>query len=115
MSRRLLSFALAGALALPSIAFAEDAMVVPVKRLTADTALKIAQGAIAECRTKGIQIGVTVVDRDGTVQAVIRDTIAENRADQGLASRRCPRQSWRTSRGFGSKGFLQQKLPRCLA
>lgn len=76
MSRRLLSFFVAGALAMPAVALADEAMVVPVKRLTADTALKIAQGAIAECRTKGIQIGVTVVDRDGTVQAVIRDTIA---------------------------------------
>jgi len=63
-------------LLLSAAAQAEDAMVVQVKRLTADTAVKIAQGAVAACRSKGIQIGATVVDRDGTVQAVMRDTIA---------------------------------------
>ena len=51
-------------------------MVVQVKRLSMDTAVKIAQGAIEACREKGIQIGVTVVDRDGTVQVTLRDTIA---------------------------------------
>lgn len=76
MSRQLLTAVLAGALAMPTIATAEDAMVVPVKRLSADTAVKIAQAAVAECRKKGIQIAATVVDRDGTVQAVVRDTIA---------------------------------------
>ncbi len=40
------------------------------------TALTIAQAAIEECTKKGIQIGVTVVDRDGTVQVTLRDTIA---------------------------------------
>jgi uncharacterized protein GlcG (DUF336 family) len=51
-------------------------MVVQVQRLSMDTAVKVAQGAIEACREKGIQIGVTVVDRDGTVQVTLRDTIA---------------------------------------
>jgi uncharacterized protein GlcG (DUF336 family) len=51
-------------------------MTVEVKRLSMDTALKIAQATVAACREKGIQIGVTVVDRDGVVQAQLRDTIA---------------------------------------
>jgi uncharacterized protein GlcG (DUF336 family) len=76
MSRHLLASTLCCALALPAVAAAEDAMVVQVKRLTADVAVQIAQGAVAACRTKGIQVGATVVDRDGTVQAVVRDTIA---------------------------------------
>lgn len=54
----------------------DDPMTVSVNRLTMDTAVTIAQGAIAACREKGIQIGVTVVDRDGLVQASLRDTIA---------------------------------------
>ena len=33
-------------------------------------------GAVDACRALGIQIGVTVVDRDGTVQVQLRDTIA---------------------------------------
>ncbi len=55
---------------------AEDAPMVSVKRLSLETALTIAQGAVAACRKQGIQIGVSVVDRDGTVQVQLRDTIA---------------------------------------
>jgi uncharacterized protein GlcG (DUF336 family) len=55
---------------------AEVPMTVEVKRLSMDTALKIAEATVAACREKGIQIGVTVVDRDGVVQAQLRDTIA---------------------------------------
>ena len=62
-------------MALPAVAD-EDAPVIQVKRMTLETALKVAQGAMAACRNKGIQIGVTVVDRDGVPQAVLRDTIA---------------------------------------
>ena len=54
----------------------ETALTVSVKRLSMETALAVAQGAVDACRKQGIQIGVTVVDRDGTVQAVLRDTIA---------------------------------------
>lgn len=59
-----------------SPALAEDPMTVSVKRLSLDTAQKIAQATIDACREKGIQIGVTVVDRDGVVQVQLRDTIA---------------------------------------
>ena len=54
----------------------EDQLVLSVKRLTLDTATRIAQGAIAACREKGIQIGVTVVDRNGIAQVTLRDTLA---------------------------------------
>lgn len=57
-------------------ALAEDTAMVSVKRLTLDTAVEIARGAIDACRAKGIQIGVTVVDRDGVPQVGLRDTIA---------------------------------------
>jgi uncharacterized protein GlcG (DUF336 family) len=59
-----------------SLAVAGDAPMVQVKRLSLDVAVTVAQGAIAACREQGIQIGVTVVDRDGTVQVQLRDTIA---------------------------------------
>ncbi|MES9994379.1 MAG: heme-binding protein [Candidatus Thiodiazotropha sp.] len=63
--------------AISSWAVAEDAAPsVSLKRLSLESANRIALGAVAACRKKGIQIGVTVVDRDGTVQAVMRDTIA---------------------------------------
>lgn len=55
---------------------AADPLTVSVQRLSLETALKVAQGAVVACRAQGIQIGVTVVDRDGTVQVKLRDTIA---------------------------------------
>lgn len=71
-----LAAAFAGFLCLPALASAEDALVVQVKRLTLDTAVRVAQGAIEACREKGIQIGVTVVDRNGIEQVALRDTLA---------------------------------------
>lgn len=64
------------ALSLTAPVLAEDPMVIPLKRLSLDSAVKVAQGAIEACREKGIQIAVTVVDREGTVQVALRDTIA---------------------------------------
>ena len=55
---------------------AEEPGLVSTKRLTLQTALMIAQAAITECTKQGIQIGVTVVDREGNVQVTLRDTIA---------------------------------------
>ena len=54
----------------------DEPMLVSTKRMTLATAMKVAQGAIDECTKKGIQIGVTVVDREGIVQVTLRDTIA---------------------------------------
>ena len=49
---------------------------VSLQRLTLETATRIAQAAVAACRKQGIQIGATVVDRNGIVQVALRDTIA---------------------------------------
>ena len=54
----------------------DDPMAISVKRLSLDTTTKIAQGAIDACRKKGVPITVTVVDRNGLVQVVMRDTVA---------------------------------------
>jgi len=66
----------AGLFATQPVLAEEDPMTIQVKRLSMDTAVTIAQATVAACREKGIQIGVTVVDRDGIPQAVLRDTIA---------------------------------------
>jgi len=55
---------------------ADDSMTVPIKRLKMETALKIAQAAIIQCRKEGVQIAVTVVDRGGHPQVVLRDVLA---------------------------------------
>lgn len=54
----------------------EEKMTVSIKRLTMETALRIAQAAIAQCRKEGVQIAVTVVDRSGHEQVVLRDVLA---------------------------------------
>jgi uncharacterized protein GlcG (DUF336 family) len=55
---------------------AEDPAVVSIQRLSMEMALKAAQAAIHDCRAKGIQIGVTVVDRSGNPQVILRDVLA---------------------------------------
>jgi uncharacterized protein GlcG (DUF336 family) len=54
----------------------EEVALVSTKRLTLFTAIQVAQAAVEECTGRGIQIGVTVVDREGIVQVTLRDTIA---------------------------------------
>ena len=64
-------------MSLSSVSFAADeSMTVSIKRMKMETALRIAQGAIKACRKEGVQIGVTVVDRSGQVQVVLRDVLA---------------------------------------
>lgn len=55
---------------------ADDSPSVTIKRLTLESANKVAMGAINNCRKQGIQVSATVVDRDGQVQVVVRDTLA---------------------------------------
>lgn len=63
----------------PFYAVAEDQPVmVNIKRLSLDTALKLAQATINACRKEGVQIAVTVVDRGGHPQVVLRDVLAQD-------------------------------------
>lgn len=77
MKRIAVSVMLISLFALSQVALSDEGSpTVSLKRLSLETASAVAQAAILACRKEGIQIGVTVVDRDGTVQAVLRDTIA---------------------------------------
>jgi len=71
-----ISFLLIVPLVTPSLSSADESMTVSIKRLKLETALRIAQAAIAQCRKEGVQIGVTVVDRGGHPQVVLRDVLA---------------------------------------
>ena len=51
-------------------------LTVNIKRLSFDTALRIGQAAIDKCRKDGVQVTVTVVDRGGHAQVVLRDTLS---------------------------------------
>jgi len=50
-------------------------LTVNIKRLSLDTALRIAKAAIDKCRKEGVQITVTVIDRGGHEQVVLRDVL----------------------------------------
>jgi len=51
-------------------------VLVSIKRMSLDTALKAARAAIEACRKEGVQVAVTVVDRSGQAQVVLRDVLA---------------------------------------
>ena len=55
---------------------ADESMTISTKRMKMETALRIAQAAIKACRKEGVQIAVTVVDRSGHEQVVLRDVLA---------------------------------------
>lgn len=55
---------------------AEDAPSTTIKRLTMESANAAALATIEACRKEGVQITATVVDKNGLVQAVMRDTLA---------------------------------------
>ena len=69
---------LAAALAGPAAAQkrGEQPVLISIKRMSLDTALKAARAAIEACRKEGVQVAVTVLDRSGHPQAVLRDVLA---------------------------------------
>lgn len=54
----------------------DQPVMVEIRRLSMDTALTIAKTAIDTCREQGVQVAVTVVDRGGHPQVVLRDVLA---------------------------------------
>jgi len=75
INRLLIATLFASILVSPAIAD-DEALTVPIKRMKMETALRIAQAAIKQCRKEGVQIAVTVVDRSGHAQVVLRDVLA---------------------------------------
>jgi len=55
---------------------AEQPLTVNIKRLSLDAAMRIGKAAIDKCRKEGVQITVTVIDRGGHEQVVLRDVLA---------------------------------------
>jgi uncharacterized protein GlcG (DUF336 family) len=51
-------------------------LTVNIKRLSLDTAMRIGKAAIDKCRKEGVSVTVTVIDRGGDAQVVLRDTLA---------------------------------------
>ncbi len=48
---------------------------VSIPRLSMDMALKLAKASIDACRKQGLNVAVTVIDRGGHPQVVLRDTL----------------------------------------
>jgi uncharacterized protein GlcG (DUF336 family) len=76
MKKLVTALALSIAIAPVMAADDEQTMVVNIKRLSLEMAGKMAHAAIDACRKEGISIGVTVVDRNGIPQVMLRDTLA---------------------------------------
>lgn len=79
MTRPTLMLFVLGLLFFPCIqanADQDPPMTFVIKRLSLESALTMAQAAITQCRKEGVQIAVTVVDRGGHAQVVLRDVLA---------------------------------------
>jgi len=60
----------------PILQAEEQPMLISIKRLSMESALRIARASIKECRKQGVQVAVTVIDRGGNTQVVLRDVLA---------------------------------------
>ena len=60
------------------IAAEEQPIAVDIKRMSLDVAMRIAKATIDQCRKEGVQVAVTVVDRGGHPQVVLRDVLAQD-------------------------------------
>lgn len=59
-----------------ALAQSEQPLTLNIKRLSMEMAQRLAQAAVDACRGEGVQISVTVVDRGGHPQVVLRDVLA---------------------------------------
>jgi len=76
MRRRLLLITTVLFAVSPLLQAADEPLMFNIKRLSMESALRIAQASIKECRKQGVQVAVTVIDRGGNVQVVLRDVLA---------------------------------------
>lgn len=72
----LVTLALLGGAATQAAAQAAGSGTYAVRLLTPETALKAVNAALADCRKRGFQVAVAVVDRSGVAQALVRDRLA---------------------------------------
>ena len=60
----------------PVLSSAQDTSFVKFRVLKPELALQAAQGAMTECRKRGYQVAVSIVDRFGVLQVTLRDQLA---------------------------------------
>ena len=93
--RKLVS-ALAVALCLAAPVRAQDALVT-YKSLSPEIALDLARAALGECRKRGYQAAVAVVDRFGVTQVMLRDRFAGAHTPATAAGKAWTAASFRTN------------------
>ena len=74
-SKRLVHLLVGSALLMSSPCAAQDSLVT-YKSLAPAIALELAQATLTDCQKRGYQVAVSVVDRFGVVQVVLRDRFA---------------------------------------
>jgi uncharacterized protein GlcG (DUF336 family) len=67
-----------------------------VRQLTPETAAKATRAALEDCRKRGFQVAVAVVDRSGVAQALMRDRFAGPHTVQTAISKGYTAVSFRT-------------------
>ena len=75
MRRRWLAALVGAAAGLVSVAHAEEGTVT-YRSMSPDVALELARAALDDCRKRGFQVAVAVVDRFGVTQVMLRDRFA---------------------------------------
>jgi len=76
LGRLLATASLLVALVAPAQAQAQEGALITFKTLNLEAATQLAQAALADCRKRGFQVAVSVVDRGGNVQVMLRDRFA---------------------------------------
>lgn len=87
---------LAGAWALNSAQAEEESALVSYQSLSPETAQKLAQATLDACRKAGYQVAVSVVDRAGVPQVLIRDRYAGAHTHDTAARKAWTAASFRT-------------------
>ncbi len=90
------SLAVAAAVLAAAPARAQDGIVI-YKSLGLDLALELARAALADCRQRGYQVAVAVVDRFGVTQVILRDRFAGPHTPATAAGKAWTAVSFRTN------------------
>ena len=96
MIGRKLVCTLAVAFVLSAPSRAQDALVT-YKSLSPELALDLARAALGECRKRGYQVAVAVVDRSGVTQVTLRDRFAGAHTPATAAGKAWTAASFRTN------------------
>lgn len=110
----LLAVGIATAGGIVSARAGDDAVVV-YKSLTPEVALEAAQAALKKCRENGFQVAVSVVDRFGQPQVMLRDRFAGLPAPETATSKAYTALSFRAGTGELAKSIVSGQLDAGLA